>query len=232
MPKYYLSAHVRACVADGTTILLDMKSDRYIGLGPAEASALQSRVENWPAAERCDLPFETRAAEELIYEFLERGLLTPDQTEPFAMRTAPCRPMRQVIERGAAAIGLRNVLRFSAATLKAWTMIRVRSLHQIVTAVTSRKALFAQRTPASTSQVVELASAFTDLRPWFYTGQSACLFDSLVLIEFLAAHAIYPTWIFGVHATPFSAHSWVQHEDFVLNDTAEAVSHYTPILVI
>ncbi|HCY01912.1 MAG TPA: lasso peptide biosynthesis B2 protein, partial [Erythrobacter sp.] len=31
---------------------------------------------------------------------------------------------------------------------------------------------------------------------------------------------------------PFGAHCWVQHGEAVLNDTAEEVLRYTPILVV
>ncbi|AHE53694.1 hypothetical protein NX02_09870 [Sphingomonas sanxanigenens DSM 19645 = NX02] len=35
-----------------------------------------------------------------------------------------------------------------------------------------------------------------------------------------------------MRSDPFAAHAWVQKGDVVLNDTAEQVNLYTPILVL
>jgi hypothetical protein len=77
----------------------------------------------------------------------------------------------------------------------------------------------------------ELTQAFYWLSPLFYTARDHCLYDSLVLIEFLACHGLYPTWVIGVKAfAPFSAHSWIQHETYVLTWSAESLTKFVPIL--
>ena len=92
--------------------------------------------------------------------------------------------------------------------------------------------------PASESDVqwvqaaYPLVEAFLHLRALYFTTKDECLFDSLVLVEFLARHGLYPTWVIGVSTNPFKAHSWVQVGDRVLNDLPERVSMFTPILVI
>lgn len=40
------------------------------------------------------------------------------------------------------------------------------------------------------------------------------------------------TLVIGVRAEPFAAHSWVQVDQVVLNDTAEEVRRFTPILAL
>jgi hypothetical protein len=70
------------------------------------------------------------------------------------------------------------------------------------------------------------------MRSIFLSTRNRCVLESIVLLELFARHALYPTWVFGVHARPFAAHCWLQHDDVVLNDTVEHISHYTPIMMI
>lgn len=58
------------------------------------------------------------------------------------------------------------------------------------------------------------------------------MLDSLVLIEFLALHDVFPDWVIGVKTLPFTAHSWVQTGRFVLNGNPGYVRGYVPILVV
>jgi hypothetical protein len=75
----------------------------------------------------------------------------------------------------------------------------------------------------------ECAQIFKTLRPW-YPRDFLCLFDSLALLEFLAAEEIFADWVFGVRAEPFEAHCWVQREQVALNDSIERVSTFVPIM--
>jgi hypothetical protein len=50
--------------------------------------------------------------------------------------------------------------------------------------------------------------------------------------QFLASYGHYPEWVFGVNLDPWSAHCWVQCEQFVLNDDPEIVASYIPILAV
>jgi hypothetical protein len=70
------------------------------------------------------------------------------------------------------------------------------------------------------------------MRVFLFSSREECLHDSLAVLEFLARHELFPTWVFGVRARPFAAHCWVQHADIVLNDTFEHVSSYVPIMVV
>ena len=59
-----------------------------------------------------------------------------------------------------------------------------------------------------------------------------CLQTSLALALFLAKLGHYPELVIGVKTAPWAAHAWVQTPDLVLNDDAEGVRAFTPILVI
>jgi hypothetical protein len=77
----------------------------------------------------------------------------------------------------------------------------------------------------------QLAS-FLWLRTWCYTAQRRCLFDSLVLSIYLTRGMVPCTFVIGVANKPFLAHAWVQIGESVLNDTAEHVHNFKPILSI
>ncbi len=59
-----------------------------------------------------------------------------------------------------------------------------------------------------------------------------CLAASIAMIDELARVGSFPDLVFGVALAPFAAHCWVQRGAVVLNDRAEHVRAYTPILVI
>jgi hypothetical protein len=83
---------------------------------------------------------------------------------------------------------------------------------------------------ANLHTVGALISSFRQLRIWFYTAHDQCLFDSLVLSVFLTLLKVPCTFVIAVASKPFLAHAWVQVGDMVLNDTAEHVQEFQPLL--
>ena len=69
------------------------------------------------------------------------------------------------------------------------------------------------------------ARSFVPIKP-------ICLQDSLALREWLARRGAGAALVLGVRLDPFAAHSWIQLGDMVLNDSADRVSAYTPILAV
>lgn len=59
-----------------------------------------------------------------------------------------------------------------------------------------------------------------------------CLARSFVLMRFLIRGGADATWVFGVRTWPFGAHCWVQAGDMVLDDHAERLVGYSPILAL
>jgi hypothetical protein len=83
--------------------------------------------------------------------------------------------------------------------------------------------------PASES-LVSLVQAFQAWLPWT-PFQGVCLYRSYMLLRRLRADGFEALWMFGVRTWPFEAHCWLQVGDVVLDDTAERIGAYTPILV-
>jgi len=59
-----------------------------------------------------------------------------------------------------------------------------------------------------------------------------CLPRSIALAICLATVGVRARVVIGVQLPPFTAHSWTQHGDEVLNDSVEEVRRFEPILVI
>ncbi len=81
-------------------------------------------------------------------------------------------------------------------------------------------------------EVTKLMSSFLRTRIWCYTAARHCLFDSAVLASFLVRRRVTCTLVIGVSTKPFAAHAWIEFGPDVLNDTAENIQLFKPILQI
>src|SRR5262249_22414647 len=118
------------------------------------------------------------------------------------------------------------------AWIRATLQLKLCPLARIVARVARRKEARFRGSPFDLSGARSLVHTFRALRPWVYTTLDRCLLDSLVLIEFLALHDQFPTWVIGVRTGPFAAHSWVQYDRYVLNGAPTFVRAFTPILAV
>lgn len=122
---------------------------------------------------------------------------------------------------------------FLFACAKAAFALRARSLQHIVESIRRRKAAALQLNPNfDCARNRELVAVFNRLRPLVPSPRDAGLFSSLALIEFLALHKSFPTWVWGITKRPFGAHIWVQQSGWVFNGPVEYVLRFTPILAV
>ncbi len=239
MQPYLLASHVYACVSGQHVVLMDLERDKYIAVVPAHR--LAAWVCGWPVGsmQTPDPPHHSDAGTDaLVTQMLAHGMLVSDPHlgKP-AVPVSTARATRSLVEfeldthpRTGAAL----LWRFGRSYLWAQLSLKLRPIQAIVESARDRKARRAERGPqeADPVRLGALVSAFTRLRPLFYTLRSACLLDSLTMVHFLGAEGIHPQWVFGVKTEPFDAHCWVQHGELVLNDAPDRVRQYSPILVV
>lgn len=236
---YFIPRHVHLCETGNQVIFLDLRRDKYLAIGRAERQALSGQVGGWPADGDGDAL--TRApegsSEPVIRSMLKLGLLTADSS----LGKEAGHPLIESVNESLVdddferhiAISSAHLCQFVLACARARLALRLRSLENVVEAVRRRKARALQKGNAVDAQLNrEQVAIFDRLRPFVFTAKDACLFDSLALIEFLAMHDSYPTWVIGVHTQPFSAHSWVQHNEFSFNGPVEFLRRFTPILAV
>jgi Transglutaminase-like superfamily len=233
---YYLARDVYVCVTTDYPVLFDLRRDHYAGVTRGQTQILSKYVSGWPQTHDGDPRILSPQAESspptevdsVLKRWIDRGWLTRDANagkpaQPLALE----RPHRALIEweldsrprvRAADWVG------FIRAILIAKYSLKHQALFEIVERVRIRKAQRGRDAERlDVERVRSLVGAFLCLRPLLFAGRSQCLLDSLALLEFLAPHGIFPTWVFGVQTRPWAAHCWIQTGDTVWNDLPENV---------
>jgi hypothetical protein len=212
-----LTEDVHGALVDGDLVLLAVKADTYFCL-PAGGHrlALKGRV------------LETEP-EALAQALMAAGLAEPAKGV-VPVLSAPLRPRRSA----RAALDADPALKATPATPR----------HLLALARAARGAslaehrAFAERLQPLDAPLARLSPAlladlavFRRLAPWLPID-GACLFRSQMLRAYLAALGHGVTWCFGVRTWPFMAHCWLQVEDMALDDEAERLCAFHPILAV
>ncbi len=236
-PAYFLSVHVYCCEFDDGAILLDLRSDTYIGIDAQHLSNLRARIGNWPDSDRSDRevePHDVSASECLLLDLLSRGVLT---TTPTSRQSSPAPNPTTALtvtssESTRSGIPLTNIAQFFIALLVVMSCLKRNRLPALLGWLRQRQSSIHRGNVVTREEIVKRLASFLRLRIWCYTAHQRCLFDSLVLTVFLTNAKIPCTFVIGVASKPFLAHSWVQIGDSVLNDTAEHTQNFKTILTI
>jgi hypothetical protein len=241
--KYWLTQHIHICHRDRHILLLDAKSDQYVGMSESDSIGLSRWIEGWPISKAAAKRIADDDCVDLLNQLIERDILTANPNRgKLATPVAHLRPEVALIEGYADVpfeIRAKDVANFLRAALLVKAQLRWCSLQYIVERIRSRKQ---QRLRSGARVGADLdfdlaetrrnVAVFRRLQPLLFTAPGACLFDSLVLTEFLARYRVLPALVFAVSTGPFAAHCWLQHESIVLNDSPDALRRFTPIMVI
>jgi hypothetical protein len=234
--EYYLHPKTFLCLAPRHWVLLDVRTDRYLCLSIDDFALLRP----WLNGQNDDDPTDARPsvmpaqAAALAQQLLDRGILVPRDPSARPVTptqwTLPTETLQPPIARGILASVI-HAPTFIYSSIFADHALRRRSLDAITKIVSRRRAQQLRSVPFPWERTSRVIATFNALR-LFYPRSYLCLFDCLALLQFLSFHAIFPTWVFGVVADPFSAHCWIQQDGVVLNDTVETVAKFTPIMCV
>jgi Transglutaminase-like superfamily len=236
-PVCFLSAHAYCCEFSDGAIILDLRGDTYLGIDAQHLPNLQARIGNWPDSGRSDREVERHgisASDSLIADLLARKILT---TSPTSRQPSPATNPTMaltVASSGSARrrIPLTHIAQFSFALLVVALRLRRNGLAALLDWFRKCQSSIRPGNSVSQENVAERLASFLRLRTWCYTARRRCLFDSLVLSVYLTRGMVRCTFVIGVVTKPFLAHAWVQIGESVLNDTAEHVHDFKPILSI
>ncbi|MBS0411493.1 MAG: lasso peptide biosynthesis B2 protein [Proteobacteria bacterium] len=200
-------------------VFLDVAQDEYFCL-PA-AAALIALDEDGVTVRKCD--------GELLDQLLGAGLVlrqsdvvtpadrtplaTPGRTDLLGDRQVKIRPA--------------DVARMALAAMRLYWHAPRGTLLSLVKA--ARPVRVAGPGPCR-EDPLDLARRCEHLLPWI-PFQGECLFRSFLTVTALRRAGVAVSWVFGVQTWPFRAHCWLQIGDVVVNDAAERVSGYVPIMV-
>jgi Transglutaminase-like superfamily len=239
MKTLFLHQDVYACQTTDGAVFMNLESGQYFGLDIQATDIITPFIEGWPTSGVRGQAVQSIAPNtiELTIEALttHNRLLTDSPkmgrsaSFPNVLATSAIPLRGNIIPRPR--VGGIHVLAFCRACIRALFDIKFRSMAYTVRRLQTRKARYCS-TGRDEADLVELVRIFRFLTPLVYTAKDRCLFDSLALIEFLAAFRWFPTWIIGVTTRPFKAHSWIQNEGLILNDRLETVELYSPILAV
>jgi hypothetical protein len=206
-----LAPHVSYCIAAGEVIFLDTARDRYFRLPSTRTESFLGWTQSGAQE---PLPDELAS--------LETGGLLCAAPSPGVFRAVRRdSPAREIAASRDWRSGRGHILDTLASYRVAWWRLRQGlqpALDRILPPV------------RATGSSEDLAARFLWLRGKL-PRRPKCLLDSLAMTEFLHAQNAEATLVFGIHAQPFAAHCWVEHRGVVLNDSADAVQSFTPILV-
>lgn len=237
--SFWVPRHIRACSTTTGAVVLDLKHCRYFGIGANELNALMRFGADMTLSEaappcqsslsQSDIPLRT------VEALIAAGLLAREPATEAAL-PSPRIDLNgtlmsvgyQVHRRGLPHTA--HLSNFVQACAWAWRAKRYRTLYEIAREISAAKSRFSQ--PLDIALASELACAFRRLRPLAFATREQCLFHALALVKFLSFYLMFPTWVIGVRARPWSAHTWVQTGNLLLDANPEHVCEYTPILTI
>ena len=223
--QYSLADHVYACRFSQTTVLLDLKRNRYFGVDTSALDAVQALTRRVSGRTQ-------------IAAWLASGLLQPHlhAQRPFAPQSIDLRaPLMSIEDFNGDSSGLRprDVARFIGSCMSVRHALRSQTLYQIargLQAERKRRAVTVRDTPME--QLSAAVHRFRQLRPFAFAAHDQCLFHALALTHLLTAQRLSATWVIGVRLHPWGAHSWVQQGSLLLDATPEAVREFTPIIAV
>ena len=210
-----LSPGVSAVRLDDEVVFLDLPRDAYTALREPERALHfdlgSNRLEILDA--------------QLRSELLEAGLVVEaasSHATPFLVA-----PRAASVSMALDACAIRDHAAFVASLAATLVRHRTRSLAGLVS--------WARRSrPASRGELRDVerrAAVFARLMTSSLI-QGDCLFRSHLLLRFLRWGSCDADWVFGVRTWPFAAHCWLEREGLVLNDDAELLRAFQPILVV
>ncbi|MEJ1961796.1 MAG: lasso peptide biosynthesis B2 protein [Gammaproteobacteria bacterium] len=237
MSTYLLAKHAYLCVADNHVVFLDLRRDQYSAIDPAEAPTLRNLVRGWPVGPDT---LEVPPSQETLQQLLDDGLLTEDCE--VGKDAAPVQLPEPRYELHSARVPLlrvapRHYLNMTLAWLTVTYQLRYRPLEETVLKAKRRSELGRADFPFDPQRAAPLIAIYRTLQPRLFSPIDACLRNSLTLLQFLSRYGLFPTWTFGVRMEPpasnlLLAHSWLQQQSIVLNDTVHHIRQYVPILAV
>jgi Transglutaminase-like superfamily len=238
-----IPSHVYVCATQDGCVFLDLKRDQYYGLDKDAAAQLDAVVSGWPAL--ISMPYlrqivtpEMLAAEP-FKSLLDLSLLIQNPGAENPVRCMHRIDMTAALISVGDELEVRGEIKFhhAASFLSAYVSARYwlawRGLFSIVTAVQKKKSCESgNQQVCDIFRLAKMVDIFRRLRPYVFGAEGRCLLHALTLVKFLGRYGIYPEWVIGVCTKPWSAHSWVQSGNFLLDTNPEKVCQFTPIMVV
>jgi hypothetical protein len=242
--RFGIPIHIHVCVMGTGTVILDVRRDKYLGIGREDSELLADAVVGWPQ------PLWQRsicrgahailqATNELCESLLADGVLERIPEGKKARVVVALPDMRcewisigdEIEVRGR--VTLRHVRNFLAAYVWARYSLARRPFSVVVAKIRAKKpSRLRDMDRCQLRKIAAMVDVFGRLRTFVFAAEGRCLLHALTLMRFLSKYQLHPEWVIGVTTQPWGAHSWVQWENYLLDSNPEKVCGYTPIMMV
>ncbi|NUQ17204.1 MAG: lasso peptide biosynthesis B2 protein [Sphingomonas sp.] len=219
MPYLQLQRHVSFGIVEDRPVFLDLRRDRYFALDGTARSAFGA------LCREPDLALDSRSAAHLLATGLFMTAEKPTELPP--VNILPATRELPIVSDGS--LAPLDLIEIGWLLQRAHRALQSEPIEKLIEGC--RRGTRQRSARASTDRIVALAQRFRRLRPWVPIRPS-CLQDSLALHHWLGRRGSSADLILGVKLNPFAAHSWLQFDGVVLNDTPERVAAFTPVLTV
>jgi len=218
---FSLRPGVTFCEVSGRIVFLDVIADRYFMLADPAEQVFRTFV--------CDnLAAPCAEIEQLVGSGLFRRSNEAQPPTPCRLSGGPVRSLLDVPRRPVATSEKVAALVALARTRR---KLRRTPLHEILASLSQQKSTSDRERQAGYQTLHEVATAF-EWTARLVRSHDQCLPRSLAVSQRLTKRGAVSTLVLGVRLRPFAAHSWVQTDEWLLNDRYDTVRTYTPILAI
>jgi hypothetical protein len=241
--SYYLASHVFACASPHGVVLLDLLRNKYFGLDLTDGASLAGFVSDWPAQEISGenvpgVALDRSRVNNLVRSLLDANVLQcclPSDCDisrsTFSLQGDLASVGDEIIAR--TPVRLAHVVSFLFSLLSAFFSLRFLPLNFAVRVVHKRKTrAIATGYYFDPRHAAQLTYVFRRLRPYLFSASGHCMVHALALVNFMAIYGEFPSWVLGVRTEPWGAHSWVQHENLLLDTNPAKVCPYIPLLSV
>ena len=221
---FSLRDNLHYCTASGRTIVLDIEADRYFTLPPAMDEAFRRAAGGEPCS-----PDDVWALQPL----LARGMLIEQTQAPDAASFVRIMPAsRDVVASAGQRPSPSMLMHVAVAQCVIARRVRLRGLPALIRDIESRKPTAGADVARRHDDEYAWMNAAFEALGLVFRRSDRCLVRSLAFNWICLRRGLAPSLVFGVQASPFSVHCWVQQGDVVLNDSIENVRPFTPIMAV
>jgi len=205
------------CEIGDRLVFLDIRADRYFGLAPDAEHAFRELM-----AAGAGRDYRSSAMMgDALFVSAKNFCVEPCPLPPRATGSLIDAPFLPALPHRLSAI---------TALARMHVRLRLRGLGATVEAVRSRQPEDAE-TMTGADKIRTIAAAF-EASARVIRSHDRCLVRSLATAQALFSNGIAASLVIGVRLRPFAAHSWVQHDQTLVNDRPDNVRSYTPILLL
>lgn len=218
----HLRSGLSYCETGDVIVFLDVDRDRYFCLKPDTERAFKRLVDG-ASLDSADMDqIDRMIGDGLLVRMSGSNRLTACRPPP-----SPEASLLDELDHVKPATVVGAFARLATSHLA----VRMLPLRVIVGRLRKRKARSAEQSIATENAILAIAVAFRKV------GSVVAPLDHCLPRSVAAAHALMsagarPDFIIGVRLNPFTAHSWVQSERYVINESLDEVRNFTPILVL